>query len=60
MKTVQLKEKTHMLIINKQLELRRKGIKKEIREIVDEAILAGINSVGKEIVKLQEVDDLED
>lgn len=45
-KTVAIDKDTHLLITNKRQELKNKGIEKEIREITNEAIKAGIDFVG--------------
>lgn len=47
-KTVQIEDDVHMLIVDKQHELKKRGIKKEIRQIVNEAIKAGIDIVSEE------------
>lgn len=45
LKTLQVSEDTHILIVEKQLDLRKEGINKTYVEIADEAIAAGIDSV---------------
>lgn len=47
-KTVAIEKDTHLLITNKRQELKNKGIEKEIKEIVDEAIKAGIDIIDEE------------
>ncbi len=47
-KTLQVSESIHILIGEKQLDLRKKGINKTYIEIADEAISAGIDSVTED------------
>lgn len=44
-KTLQVSDTTHIMIVDKQLELRKKGINKTYIEIADEAIEAGIDAI---------------
>jgi len=44
-KTLQVSENTHILIVEKQTELIKRGIYKTYIEIADEAIAAGIDVV---------------
>lgn len=45
-KTLQVSENTHILIVEKQLDLRKEGINRTYIEIADEAIAAGIDAVS--------------
>lgn len=47
-KTVAIEEDVHDLVTNKQDELKKKGVKKEIRQIVNGAIKAGIDIIDEE------------
>jgi hypothetical protein len=44
-KTLQVSESTHILIAEKQTNLRKKGVHKTYIEIADDAITAGIDIV---------------
>jgi hypothetical protein len=44
-KTLQVSDTVHMLVADKQLELRKKGINKTYIEIADEAIEVGIDAI---------------
>ncbi len=45
LKTLQVSENVHIMIVEKQLDLRKEGIDKTYIEIADEAISAGIDVV---------------
>lgn len=47
-KTVAIEDDVHKLITDKQYELKKRGTKKEIRQIVNDAIKAGIDIVDDE------------
>ena len=47
LKTLQVSENTHIMVVEKQLDLRKQGIYKTYIEIADEAISAGIDAVDQ-------------
>lgn len=49
LKTLQVSENTHILIVEKQLDLRKEGKYKTYIEIADEAIIAGIDAVDEDL-----------
>jgi hypothetical protein len=44
-KTLQVSENVHILVVEKQLNLRKKGVHRTFIEIADEAIAAGIDII---------------
>lgn len=46
-KTLQVDEKLHILLIEKQLEYRKQGINRSLVEITNEVITTGLNAMKK-------------
>lgn len=47
-KTANIDDDVHILVIEKQIELRKRGIEMKIGDIINEAIAAGIDAVGED------------